>query len=149
MDWRLHGSVCVLGLLFLFISVSARMKRGKYDFLESFCTGPEVYVAIPWDCSGYVHCANLGSQRDAYWIECPTNLYYSMEAQTCMWPKDMRKPCPPLKGKFFIIPKHFLTEKIRARLTLVDPFQCICLNMSWKSTCGRLINVFLASYCRV
>lgn len=98
MDWWQRGSISVLCVFVLTLSASARMKRGKYDFLESFCTGPEVYVAIPWDCSGYVHCANLGSQRDAYWIECPTNLYYSMEAQTCMWPKDMRKPCPPLKG---------------------------------------------------
>lgn len=81
----------------LTVTVNARLKRGKYEFLESFCTGPEIYVAIPWDCTGYVHCSNLGSQRDAYWIECPTNLFYSMEAQTCMWPKDMSRPCPHLK----------------------------------------------------
>ncbi|KAH3812327.1 hypothetical protein DPMN_140756, partial [Dreissena polymorpha] len=91
----LHAT-CVL-LLMSALAVDARMKRGKYAFLEPFCTGPEVYVALPWDCTGYVHCSNLGSQRDAYWIECPTNLFYSMEAQTCTWPKDMRRPCPPLK----------------------------------------------------
>jgi hypothetical protein len=95
--------IFVLCVLVLSVTIEARLKRGKYEFLESFCTGPEIYVAIPWDCSGYVHCSNLGSQRDAYWIECPPNLYYSMEAQTCMWPKDNSRPCPPLKGKYSYI----------------------------------------------
>ncbi|WAR27974.1 hypothetical protein MAR_013678 [Mya arenaria] len=97
MDWK--GKIIVLSICtyILILPTNARMKRGKYEFLESFCKGPDVYVAIPWDCTGYVHCSNLGNQPDAYWIECPLNLYYSMEHRTCMWPKDSKRPCPALK----------------------------------------------------
>lgn len=91
---------CVLWLTLSWSLTDARMKRGKYEFLESFCLGPEIYVSIPWDCSGYVHCSNLAGNHDAYWIPCPTNLFYSMESRTCMWPKDSRRPCPALKGGY-------------------------------------------------
>ena len=93
---RPTGLVAFFCSVLIILTVEARMRRGKYSFLNSFCTGKEIYNAIPWDCSGYVQCAGQGN---AFWIECPTNLYYSMEAKTCMWPTDLNRPCPPLKGK--------------------------------------------------
>ena len=108
--------ICVL-LVIALTSVEARLstlKRGRYEFLEPFCNGKDIYVAIPWDCTGFVHCSHLGAQPDAYWLRCPQNLFYSMEAKTCTWPKDMRKPCPPLKGKiiYFSIFINFINLKI-------------------------------------
>ncbi|KAK3589928.1 hypothetical protein CHS0354_034946 [Potamilus streckersoni] len=95
--WSLAGRSFVLFFIFVAVSVEARMKRGRYEFLDSFCNGADIYVSIPWDCSGYVHCQYLGGQNMSFWIECPGNLYYDIDAKTCMWPKNINKPCPPLK----------------------------------------------------
>ena len=83
--------ICVLSAV---TTIEARIRKGKYSFLNNFCRGTDIYNAIPWDCTGYVHCHG----KEAFWIECPTNLYYSVEAKTCMWPTDNLRPCPPLKG---------------------------------------------------
>ena len=89
-----RGLVIFLFCVLSSYTVYARIRKGKYSFLQNFCTGKEIYNAIPWDCSGYVHCHG----NTAFWIECPTNLYYSAEAKTCMWPTSLNRPCPPLKG---------------------------------------------------
>jgi hypothetical protein len=91
-------SVYIL-ILWLSVSTEAKLKRGRYPQFNDFCTGKDIYVGVPWDCSGYIHCQMGNGIKMTFWIECPASLYFSLKHKTCTWPDDVSQPCPNVAGR--------------------------------------------------
>ncbi|XP_065924132.1 uncharacterized protein [Magallana gigas] len=85
--------LCYISVLTIGLA-SAKLKRGYYPNLIDFCANDEVYVGIPWNCHGYLHCQNANGLKMPFWIDCPASLYYNYGSKTCTWPQNVSKPCP-------------------------------------------------------
>ena len=85
--------------IFIFGFVKARLKKGRYPQFINFCRGNDIYVGLPWDCQGYIHCQNANGMKMSYWQPCSANLYFDFESKTCNWPKNAQRPCPRVRGK--------------------------------------------------
>lgn len=83
-------------------TVEAKLKRGRYPQFNDFCTEKDVYVGVPWDCSGYIQCQQGNGIKMTFWLECAANLYFSLKHKTCMWPEDVENPCPRVRGMYHI-----------------------------------------------
>lgn len=91
--------LCYISVLTIGLA-SAKLKRGYYPNLIDFCANDEVYVGIPWNCHGYLHCQNANGLKMPFWIDCPASLYYNYGSKTCTWPQNVSKPCPSTGGKY-------------------------------------------------
>lgn len=97
----------VIAYVLLFGISEARLKRGRYPQFNDFCTGKDIYVGVPWDCSGYIHCQTGNGIKMTFWIECPASLYFSLKHKTCMWPEDVQNPCPRVRGMYTLVAFSF------------------------------------------
>lgn len=91
--------LCYISVLTIGLA-SARLKRGYYPNLIDFCANDEVYVGIPWNCHGYLHCQNANGLKMPFWIDCPASLYYNYGSKTCTWPQNVSQPCPSTGGEY-------------------------------------------------
>ncbi|XP_061184903.1 uncharacterized protein LOC133192909 isoform X1 [Saccostrea echinata] len=89
---RFLQTLCYMSVLTIGLS-SAKLKRGYYPGLIDFCSNEEVYVGIPWNCNGYLHCQNANGLKMPFWIDCPATLYYNYDSKTCTWPQNSNQPC--------------------------------------------------------
>lgn len=92
-------TLCYISVVIIGLS-AAKLKRGFYPNLIDFCAKDEVYVGIPWNCHGYLHCQNANGLKMPFWIDCPSTLYYNYGSKTCTWPQNINEPCPGTGGEY-------------------------------------------------
>nr|XP_022335507.1 uncharacterized protein LOC111132108 [Crassostrea virginica] len=88
---RVLQCLCYISVIGL---VSSKLRRGFYPNLIDFCANDEVYVGIPWNCHGYLHCRNANGLKMPFWQDCPASLYFNFGSKTCTWPQNVSQPCP-------------------------------------------------------
>ena len=97
---RVLQCLCYISVIGL---VSSKSRRGFYPNLIDFCANDEVYVGIPWNCHGYLHCQNANGLKMPFWQDCPASLYFNFGSKTCTWPQNVSQPCPGTAGEYSLI----------------------------------------------